>query len=240
MRREGLEIVEGRRRRADRLGRADRARRRDRRRVVDRAARARERRRVARGDLPRADLVGRRRAGRRRRRLVIDADPRRGPQDPLDPHDARPRARHARARARVHGADRACSSTRATSRTRRISASCSASAASPASSPRSPASSCDERDPLRHDPPDLPRDAELVRILGAKVVASFVAGLVFGILGTAVSFGIGYVCLSERDIPYALSSGDLPGSCSARSSARASGAASASASARSSGTRSAQ
>jgi hypothetical protein len=46
------------------------------------------------------------------------------------------------------------------------------------------------------------------RILGAKLLASFIAGLVFGILGTAVSFGVGYVCLSQRSIPYALSSGD--------------------------------
>ncbi len=47
------------------------------------------------------------------------------------------------------------------------------------------------------------------RIIGAKVVASVIAGVIFGILGTAVSFGIGYVCLSERGIPYVLSSGDV-------------------------------
>jgi ABC-2 type transport system permease protein len=47
------------------------------------------------------------------------------------------------------------------------------------------------------------------RILVAKVVASFIAGLVFGIVGTAVSFGVGYVCLSQRGIPDVLSSGDV-------------------------------
>lgn len=47
------------------------------------------------------------------------------------------------------------------------------------------------------------------RIIGAKVVASVIAGVVFGILGTAVSFGIGYLCLSQRGIPYVLSGRDV-------------------------------
>jgi hypothetical protein len=47
------------------------------------------------------------------------------------------------------------------------------------------------------------------RILGAKVIASFIAGVVFGALGMACSYGIGRVCLSARDIPYAFDGGDL-------------------------------
>jgi ABC-2 type transport system permease protein len=48
-----------------------------------------------------------------------------------------------------------------------------------------------------------------LRILGSKVVASFVAGLVMGILGMLFSYGIGWVCLSQRDIPRLLGSGDI-------------------------------
>ena len=47
------------------------------------------------------------------------------------------------------------------------------------------------------------------RIIGAKVVASFSAGLVMGIVGMLVSYGIGYLCLSQRDIPFLLDSGDI-------------------------------
>jgi hypothetical protein len=47
------------------------------------------------------------------------------------------------------------------------------------------------------------------RILGAKVVASFLAGVVFGAVGTLFSYGIGRICLSGRDIPYALGGSDL-------------------------------
>lgn len=47
------------------------------------------------------------------------------------------------------------------------------------------------------------------RILGAKVVASFLAGVVFAIAGTIFSYGIGRICLSGRDIPYSLDGRDL-------------------------------
>ena len=40
-----------------------------------------------------------------------------------------------------------------------------------------------------------------VRILSAKVVASVVVGIVFGVVGVALSYGIGYVCLTQRNIP---------------------------------------
>jgi ABC-2 type transport system permease protein len=48
-----------------------------------------------------------------------------------------------------------------------------------------------------------------VRILGAKIVASFIVGVVFGVVGMAISYGIGYVCLSGRNIPFALDNGDI-------------------------------
>jgi ABC-2 type transport system permease protein len=47
------------------------------------------------------------------------------------------------------------------------------------------------------------------RILGAKLVASFVVGVVFGAVGMALSYGIGYLCLSQRNIPFALDHGDI-------------------------------
>jgi ABC-2 type transport system permease protein len=47
------------------------------------------------------------------------------------------------------------------------------------------------------------------RILGAKVVASFLVGLVFGIVGLGLSYGIGYACLSGRNIDFAFGSGDI-------------------------------
>jgi ABC-2 type transport system permease protein len=46
------------------------------------------------------------------------------------------------------------------------------------------------------------------RILGAKIIASLVVGGVFGIVGMGISYGIGYLCLSERNIPFALDHGD--------------------------------
>jgi ABC-2 type transport system permease protein len=48
-----------------------------------------------------------------------------------------------------------------------------------------------------------------LRILGSKVVASFIAGLIMGILGMLFSYVIGYVCLSQRDIPLLLENGDI-------------------------------
>jgi ABC-2 type transport system permease protein len=47
------------------------------------------------------------------------------------------------------------------------------------------------------------------RIIGAKVIASFFAGLVMGGVGMLCSYGIGYLCLSQRDIPFLLDSGDI-------------------------------
>jgi ABC-2 type transport system permease protein len=47
------------------------------------------------------------------------------------------------------------------------------------------------------------------RILGAKLIATFVVGVVFGIVGMALSYGIGYVCLSARNIPFVLDNGDI-------------------------------
>ncbi|MEO9174982.1 MAG: hypothetical protein ABI317_05660 [Gaiellales bacterium] len=46
------------------------------------------------------------------------------------------------------------------------------------------------------------------RVLGAKIIASFAVGVVFGIIGMTLSYGIGYLCLSERNIPFALGHGD--------------------------------
>jgi ABC-2 type transport system permease protein len=43
-----------------------------------------------------------------------------------------------------------------------------------------------------------------VRILSAKVVASIIVGIVFGIVGEGLSYAIGYVALTQRDIPTAL------------------------------------
>jgi hypothetical protein len=47
------------------------------------------------------------------------------------------------------------------------------------------------------------------RILGAKLIASFVVGVVIGAVGMALSYGIGYICLSQRDIPFALDNRDI-------------------------------
>jgi hypothetical protein len=42
------------------------------------------------------------------------------------------------------------------------------------------------------------------RVLGAKIIASFAVGVVFGVIGIALSYGIGYICMSERNIPFLL------------------------------------
>jgi ABC-type transport system involved in multi-copper enzyme maturation permease subunit len=42
------------------------------------------------------------------------------------------------------------------------------------------------------------------RVVVAKVAAGVLAGLAFGIVGTALGFGIGYACLAGRGIDYAL------------------------------------
>jgi hypothetical protein len=47
------------------------------------------------------------------------------------------------------------------------------------------------------------------RVIGAKVVASALAGLAFGVVGEALGFGIGYVCLRARGITLALHGGSL-------------------------------
>jgi ABC-2 type transport system permease protein len=45
------------------------------------------------------------------------------------------------------------------------------------------------------------------RVLVAKLWAGALSGVLFGIVGTALSFGIGYACLAGRGIDYALSGG---------------------------------
>ncbi len=47
------------------------------------------------------------------------------------------------------------------------------------------------------------------RVLGAKVLAATVAGLLFGIVGTALGWGLGYAIISGRGIPFVLSNGDV-------------------------------
>jgi ABC-2 type transport system permease protein len=47
------------------------------------------------------------------------------------------------------------------------------------------------------------------RILGAKLVASIVSGIVFGVVGMAFSYAIGYLCLAQRGVPHTLSGGDI-------------------------------
>jgi hypothetical protein len=45
------------------------------------------------------------------------------------------------------------------------------------------------------------------RVLSAKIGAGVLAGVVFGIGGAALSFGIGYACLAGRGIDFALNDG---------------------------------
>ena len=47
------------------------------------------------------------------------------------------------------------------------------------------------------------------RVLTAKVLASLLMGVLFGLAAIALSFGIGYAILAARDIPFALSTGDV-------------------------------
>jgi ABC-2 type transport system permease protein len=47
------------------------------------------------------------------------------------------------------------------------------------------------------------------RVLLAKFTAGLVGGLLFGIIGEGLGFGIGYICLSARGIPFALDSGNV-------------------------------
>ncbi len=46
------------------------------------------------------------------------------------------------------------------------------------------------------------------RILGAKTVASMVAGVVFAVVGMVLSIGLGYLCLKQRGFPIVFHSGD--------------------------------
>ena len=47
------------------------------------------------------------------------------------------------------------------------------------------------------------------RVLLAKLAAGLFGGLVFGIVGEGLGFGIGYLCLSARGIPFALDAGNV-------------------------------
>ena len=47
------------------------------------------------------------------------------------------------------------------------------------------------------------------RVIGAKVLASLLMGVLFGLAAIGLSFGIGYAILAGRDIPLALSTSDV-------------------------------
>jgi ABC-type transport system involved in multi-copper enzyme maturation permease subunit len=47
------------------------------------------------------------------------------------------------------------------------------------------------------------------RVIVAKVLSSLLMGVLFGLAAIALSFGIGYAVLAVRDIPLALSTGDV-------------------------------
>ncbi len=47
------------------------------------------------------------------------------------------------------------------------------------------------------------------RVIAAKLAASLIAGLVLGLGGEALGFGIGYACLAGRGIPLALDGGQI-------------------------------
>jgi ABC-2 type transport system permease protein len=47
------------------------------------------------------------------------------------------------------------------------------------------------------------------RVLGAKVLASLLMGVLFGFAAIGLSFGVGYALLSARGIPFALDGGDV-------------------------------
>lgn len=47
------------------------------------------------------------------------------------------------------------------------------------------------------------------QVVGAKLVASVLAGLAFGVVGEGLGFAIGYVCLKARGIPLALHGGGI-------------------------------
>ena len=47
------------------------------------------------------------------------------------------------------------------------------------------------------------------QVIGAKLVASVLAGIAFGVVGEGLGFAIGYVCLDARGIPFALDGGAI-------------------------------
>ncbi len=47
------------------------------------------------------------------------------------------------------------------------------------------------------------------RVIGGKLAASVLAGVVFGVVGEGLGFAIGYVCLDARGIPLALHGGGV-------------------------------
>jgi hypothetical protein len=46
-------------------------------------------------------------------------------------------------------------------------------------------------------------------VIGAKLVASLLTGLVFGVVGEGLGFGVGYACFEARGIPLVLHAGSL-------------------------------
>lgn len=47
------------------------------------------------------------------------------------------------------------------------------------------------------------------RVIGAKLAASMIAGLAFGVVGEGLAFGLAYGILDARGIPFALNGGEL-------------------------------
>jgi ABC-2 type transport system permease protein len=50
-------------------------------------------------------------------------------------------------------------------------------------------------------------DPRRSQVLGAKAIASLLAGVTFGLVGEALGFGLGYLILTARGIPFALTEG---------------------------------
>ena len=69
---------------------------------------------------------------------------------------------------------------------------------------------CDQRVPLRHDPPDGPvQPGALTRPQPPRSIAGALAGIAFGVLGEAIGWAIGYAILDGRGITVVLNSSDI-------------------------------